>query len=280
MLDSVLCPRSRSKWVSFTWLISNRLTQPLPLSVRIALLTLLVLMVVWLVWLLRQPSQRKRMRLWLRRFHWNRQRTRVVVLLTLACLLVTSPPGLALATQALTSQIPADSGAKADAIVVLGRGRRLMYDRADVTAALWRAKRAPRLFVSGRGDAKRIARQLLEMGIPSDAIEGENCSLTTEENAQFTADLLMPKGVKQIILVTDMPHMLRSSLTFQSLGFEVIAHPNDVPSNLGYRESMELVVREYGGILSYILRGRFHEREAAAIKYDPIAMGSLNDAQR
>ena len=269
MLDSVLCPRSRSHWVSFTWLISNRLTQPLPLPVRIALLTLLVLLVVWFVWRLRQPSQRQRMRLWLRWFYWNRQRTRVVVVLTLACLLVTSPPGLALATQALVSQIPADSGSKADAIVVLGRGWRLMSDRIDATAALWQAARAPRIFVSGRGDAKWIVHQLLEKGIPSDVVGGENCSLTTEENAQFTADLLLPKGVKQIILVTDMPHMLRSSLTFRSLGFEVVAHPNDVPSNLSYRENMELVVREYGGILSYVLRGRFHEREAA-IKRDQI----------
>ncbi|PSB25158.1 YdcF family protein [Stenomitos frigidus] len=266
MLDSASCPRSHSKWVSFTWLISGRLTQPLPLSVRITLLALLVLVVVGLVWALRKPSQRQRIRLWSRRLRWYRRRTHVVVALTLACLLITSPPGLALVTHALTSQIPADSGAKAEAIVVLGRGARFMNDRVDVTAALWQAKRAPLIFVSGRGDAKRITRQLLEKGIPSDVLDGENCSLTTEENAQFTADLLIPKGMKQIILVTDAPHMLRSRLTFQSLGFDVIAHPNDLPSNLGYREHIELVAREYGGILSYVLRGRFHEREAAELK--------------
>ena len=168
-------------------------------------------------------------------------------------------------TQALTSQVPADSGAKADAIVVLGRGQRFMDDRIEATAALWQASRAPRIFVSGRGDSKPIVHQLLEKGIPDNVVAGENCSLTTEENARFTADLLLPQGVKQIILVTDSPHMLRSRLTFQSYGFEVISYPNALPPDLGYRERLELVVREYGGILSYVLRGRFNEREAALV---------------
>ena len=247
-----------------TWLISGGLSQPLPLWIRTALLVLLVLALVWLVWVLRTPSRRQRIWLWCRRFRWNRRRTQVVVALTLACLLTTSPPGLALVTRALTSQIPADSGAKADAIVVLGRGWRFMYDRIDVAAALWRENRAPRIFVSGRGDAKWIVYQLLEKGIPSSVVDGESCSLTTEENAQFAADLLMPQGVKQIILVTDAPHMLRSRLTFQSLGFEVITHPNAVPSDLAYRERLDVIIREYGGLLSYVLKGRFNDREAAA----------------
>ncbi len=265
MLDSAACPRSQSTWATFTWAITHRLTQPLPLALRIGLLALLVLALVWVVWTLRHPSQRQRTQRWLRHLRWNRQRTQVVVIVTLACLLITSPPGLALATHALTSQIPADSGAKAAAIVVLGRGRRLMDERIDATAALWQANRAPRIFVSGRGDSKRIVRQLLEKAIPGNVINGENCSLTTEENARFTAELLLPQGVKQIILVTDSPHMLRSRLTFQSYGFEVIAHPNALPTDLGYRERLELVVREYGGMFSYVLKGRFGEREVAAI---------------
>lgn len=245
----------------FTRLVASPLTQPLPLPLRIALVMLLVLAIVGLVWTLRKPARRQRIWFWSRRFRWNRRRTQAVVALTLACLLITSPPGLALATHTLTNQIPADSGAKADAIVVLGRGTRFMYDRSAITAALWQGKRAPRIFVSGRGDAIWLAAQLLDNGIPSTAIEGENCSLTTEENAQFTAETLLPQGMKQIILVTDAPHMLRSRLTFESLGFQVIAHPSTLPADLSYRENIELVVREYAGILSYVLRGRFHERE-------------------
>ncbi|XHX80074.1 MAG: YdcF family protein [Stenomitos frigidus ULC029] len=96
----------------------------------------------------------------------------------------------------------------------------------------------------------------------------KTCSLTTEENAQFTADLLLPQNVKRILLVTDSPHMLRSQLTFKSLGFEVIAYPNAVPPDLGYRERLNIVAREYGGILSYILKGRFSEREVAISSHE------------
>jgi uncharacterized SAM-binding protein YcdF (DUF218 family) len=254
-----------------TQLISKRMTQPLSLPTRLALLGLLLLAVLWCVWLLRQPSKRAQIRRWSQRFRWNRRRTQIVVALTLTCLIVTSPPGLALATQALTSQIPADSGAKADAIVILGRGWHFMSDRVDATMTLWQTKRAPHIFVSGRGDARSLVRQLLEKGIPREAISGENCSLTTEENAQFTADLLLPQNVKRIILVTDSPHMLRSQLTFESLGFKVIAYPSSVPPNLGYRERLNIIAREYGGILSYVLKGRFSEREVATSRYAPLA---------
>jgi hypothetical protein len=43
---------------------------------------------------------------------------------------------------------------------VLGRGPRLEADRLEVAAALWRIKRAPRIFVSGRGDAVRMFMEL------------------------------------------------------------------------------------------------------------------------
>lgn len=271
MLDSAACPRLRSKWVVFTQLVSRRLTQPLSLPTRLAVLGLILLAVLWCVWLLRQPSKRAQIRRWSQWFRWHRRRTQIVVALTLACLIVTSPPGLALATQALTSQIPADSGAKADAIVVLGRGHRFMRDRIDATMTLWQAQRAPHIFVSGRGDARFLVRQLLENGIPKEAISGENCSLTTEENAQFTADFLLPQNAKRIILVTDSPHMLRSQLTFESLGFEVIAYPSSVPPDLGYRERLNIVAREYGGILSYVLKGRFGEREVATGRHGSLA---------
>ncbi|XGV95334.1 MAG: YdcF family protein [Leptolyngbya sp. BL-A-14] len=236
------------------------------LSVRLTLLAMLVLGVISAVWFLRQPRQRHRVQRWLRRLRWNRQRTKSVVLLTLACLLITSPPGLALITHVLTSQIPPDSGAVADAIVVLGRGSHSMDARIDTTVALWQEKRAPRIFVSGRGDSKPIVRRLLGKGVPSSVINGENCSLTTEENGRFTALALLPQGVKQIILVTDSPHMLRSRLTFQSFGFEVTSHPSALWPDLGYRERLLLVAREYGGLLSYVIRGRFGERESTVIE--------------
>ncbi len=266
MLDLDSCPWSHSRWVNLTWALTSRLTQSLSPSVRITLISLLVLGAVCLFWIGQKPSVQKQVQVWLRHFRWNRRRTKALVVVTVLCLLVTSPPGILLLTQALTSQVPADSGAKADAIVVLGRGWRFMGDRIDVAATLWQEKRAPQIFVSGAGDAKWIVRQLVEKGVPRTAIRGENCSKTTAENAQYTADLLKPKSVKQIILVTDAPHMVRSRLTFQAVGFEVIPHTNALPDNLGYRENAAIIFREYAGMLNYVITGRFNDRDPTATK--------------
>jgi uncharacterized SAM-binding protein YcdF (DUF218 family) len=129
-----------------------------------------------------------------------------------------------------------------------------------VAAQLWKANRAPLLFASGQGDAEEIAQLLEQQGIPSAAIDGEPCSRTTEENARFTATQLRPRHIQRIILVTDPPHMLRSLLTFQSLGFETIPHPNPLPAALSIEKRGLLVFREYFGLLSYELKGRFSAR--------------------
>lgn len=196
-----------------------------------------------------------------RPFRWRRWWTSAAVCSTLLALLITSPPGLALASRGLTSLIPPDSGESADAIVVLGRGWQARRDRADLAAALWQAQRAPKIFVSGHDDAMPIGHLIEQQGVPAQAIDGEDCSRTTEENAQFTASLLQQQGVKRILLVTDAPHMPRSFLTFQSLGFEVIPHETGIPANISYKEKARLVLSEYIGLLVYGVKGRFFERE-------------------
>jgi uncharacterized SAM-binding protein YcdF (DUF218 family) len=50
--------------------------------------------------------------------------------------------------------------------------------------------------------------------------------------------------------------MWRSILTFQNQGFEVIPHMTSLVKDLGYREKIVLVLREYGGLLSYVVLGR------------------------
>jgi uncharacterized SAM-binding protein YcdF (DUF218 family) len=179
---------------------------------------------------------------------------------TIATLVITSPPGVALAAQTLTRFVPSDSGQRADAIVILGRGAKLAEARITAAVSLWQANRAPQVFVSGVWEAKPLIGQLAARGVPASALKGEGCSLTTEENAQFTARNLLPQGVKRIVLVTDSPHMLRSLLTFRSLGFEIMPHSVPLPDELGQREAALIWLREYGGLISYGLKGRFLER--------------------
>ena len=53
----------------------------------------------------------------------------------------------------------------------------------------------------------------------------ETSSRDTEENARYTADMLMPANIKRILLVTDASHMPRASGYFQRYGFDVVAAP-------------------------------------------------------
>ena len=159
----------------------------------------------------------------------------------------------------LLKALPQDTGNPVDAIVVLGRSESFRPQRVDVAAELWHKGEAPFIFLSGRGDALEMASMLKEQGIPPEAIQGEPCSRTTEENAQVTAHLLQPR-VHHVILITDAPHMVRSYLTFSSLGFDVVAHPSPMPP-LGRRQQGLLIAREYIGLISYALLGRYFPRD-------------------
>lgn len=186
----------------------------------------------------------------------KKQFSRLGIALLLICL-IALPSTVDLADRVLMSVVPADSGAKADAIVVLGRGMLLRYYRVDIAAELWQDNRAPMIFASGRGDADLIIQQLRSKGIPDSVLAGEDYSRTTEENAQFTAAILQPQGIGRILLVTDSPHMLRSLLTFRALGFTVIPHISPFPPDLDPRKKAFFVFREYAALVSYALLGRF-----------------------
>ncbi len=162
-----------------------------------------------------------------------------------------------LTTATLVALIPPDSGEVADAVVILGRGPDLRYLRTAVAADLVKAERAPRIFVSGGGDAPQMVDILTQDYAVAAPVDGENCSRTTKENALYSAAVLQPQDVKRIILVTDAPHMLRSHLTFRQLGFHVISHPSPFPQGFGLRDQMVIALRETAGFVTYGVLGRF-----------------------
>lgn len=57
----------------------------------------------------------------------------------------------------------------------------------------------------------------------------ETRSRTTAENAQYSADILLPQGIRRVALVTESYHMPRSVLSFEQAGFRVIAAPTRLP---------------------------------------------------
>lgn len=184
-------------------------------------------------------------------------------------LVVTSPPLVALANWRMLSFLPADSGATVDAIVVLGRGQEFNNERIEVTAQLWQALRAPKIFASGITDAPKMIEVLKAENIPGRALSGESCSQNTQENALFTAAVLRPEGVRQILLVTDPPHMVRSFLLFRNLGFTVIPHTSPLPPYWTSKEEANLLMREYLGLAGYAFQGRLNQQPPSEFKQLP-----------
>lgn len=210
---------------------------------------------------------------YLRRYLRKRVRRSLVITLLVLGLFFVSPAPSAIGHRLLVGFLPADSGELADAIVVLGRGREQNAVRAASVATLWHAKRAPLVMASGRVDASVIASLLQKQeNIPKSFIVQERCSLTTDENAEFTAGILMPRGLDNIILVTDASHMMRSLLTFKSFGFHVIPYLipfvglDEVSQGEPYqlsKPSRFLTFRESLGALSYGLMGRYFSRQVS-----------------
>ncbi len=106
-----------------------------------------------------------------------------------------------------------DSGTvTADVIVVLGGG---LHERPERAAGLFKQHAAPRIIVSGSGDDQINRQILLHDGVPASAIEVENKSRTTRENALFTISRLRAEHVQRVILVTSWYHSRRALKTFE-----------------------------------------------------------------
>jgi uncharacterized SAM-binding protein YcdF (DUF218 family) len=105
-----------------------------------------------------------------------------------------------------------DSGASiADVIIVLGGG----HDRPARATELFKQQAAKKIIVSGFGDAETVRHELISSGIPADAVEMENKSRTTKENAELAVKLFRAEKVKSVVIVTSWYHSRRALKTFQ-----------------------------------------------------------------
>jgi len=258
MLDIRSCPSSVQSWLTLKHSISNTLGDLVAISLKPAFDIGLVLFALGYFGFLRWVRTRQTFK----QFSWRRSLPSVLIGILFSGLLLLSTPGLALAYQGLVSLVPGDTGETAEAIVILGRGEFFAPQRAETAATLWRNHRAPLIFVSGNHqEYLKIVHELKQRQIPDTAVDGEFCSKTTEENAEFTAKALFSRRIHRILLVTDPPHLMRSLLTFQSIGFTVLPYPSPLPDALNRRQKTMLTLQEYSGLLSYALQGRFFPRE-------------------
>lgn len=124
------------------------------------------------------------------------------------------------------------------------------------------------LMLSGEPDGDIAPRLLEALGVSRDRMVLENRSRNTQENAQFTRELLQPDSTQRWLLVTSAFHMPRSMALFRKAGFEVIAWPVDYRTAgtepLGFArdnaidslENTTLAVREWLGLAAYWMTGR------------------------
>jgi uncharacterized SAM-binding protein YcdF (DUF218 family) len=182
-----------------------------------------------------------------------------------------------------TPPAPEDAGA----IVILAGGVRQPFPPRDApllgdstfgrcSYGAWyyhHAARLPVLLSGGRVEARdaepyaySMKTFILEMGIPESQVWIEDRSRSTAENAIYTARILREKGVRKIVLVTDVGHMLRARRCFEKQGILVIPAPcgfrpvyefdgNDALPALRAIEWNEQLVHESIGLAWYWLRG-------------------------
>lgn len=132
------------------------------------------------------------------------------------------------------------------AIVALGGGRTPLapeFEGLDVSspqmlarlryaARIQRASGLPILVTGGmplsgqRPEAELMAESLREdFGVPVRWLEP--ASRTTTENAELTAAILQPLGIRQIVLVSHASHLPRAVKDFERTGFTVLPAPTE-----------------------------------------------------
>jgi uncharacterized SAM-binding protein YcdF (DUF218 family) len=220
---------------------------------------------------------------------------RLTVLAAVLLLVVGYSPISTILLLTLSERFPAwqGEGPDPDGIIVLGgaidsdasaaRGALELDSSAErIFAMLQLAQRFPRarivfsggsasLIGEGESEAPIAGRLLESYGVAPGRIILESRSRTTDENAAFSRDLVMPRPGQRWLLVTSAFHMPRAMGVFRAAGFAVEAYPVDWRSR-GWIDAAapfdtlseglgraDLVAHEWVGLLIYRLAGRSSE---------------------
>jgi uncharacterized SAM-binding protein YcdF (DUF218 family) len=209
-----------------------------------------------------------------------------LILLSTAALYGLSTPwvgGMLLRSLEISSPVSPSMLKTADAIVVLGGGRRkdeaeyggdtlngLSLERLRYAAFLYRNSGLPILVTGGKPGGGRLGEGrimqhilLSEYSIPTRWVE--DAALTTWDNALLSAMQLRRAGVRRIVLVSHAWHLRRAVPLFESQGLSVVPAGIQfssirvdsildlVPTPAGLRDST-FALHEWLGILWYKFR--------------------------
>ena len=70
---------------------------------------------------------------------------------------------------------------------------------------------------------------IVRSGVPAEVVTTESASLSTRENALYTARLLSGDGSRKVLMTSDY-HMLRASRAFSKVG--LVVEPRPIPDAL------------------------------------------------
>jgi uncharacterized SAM-binding protein YcdF (DUF218 family) len=142
-----------------------------------------------------------------------------------------------------------------------GRPSRTLEARVRHAARVYAGGGIDRLVVTGGlgkhppTEAEVMARILRAEEIPDEAILAEDKAESTWDSARFVAEILAKKGVRQVLVVTDPLHCVRTAATFESAG--LIARSEPVYSSPMWRDPWlrgGQLVRESGALVWYRVR--------------------------
>jgi uncharacterized SAM-binding protein YcdF (DUF218 family) len=181
---------------------------------------------------------------------------------------------LLLAAGLLASRIysyrDADSGATADAAVVLGAAvwgaevSPVFRERINHGIDLYRKGRVRKLiFTGGQGnsgeptESSAARRYALQRGIPAEDILIEEKSHNTYENILYAKQLADAQGLRGVLIVSDPLHMKRAMAMARDL--RLVADPSPTPSTRyqGLRSQAGLLAHETYYYIGYLLRRPF-----------------------
>jgi len=171
---------------------------------------------------------------------------------------------------AIYRQARTDQARPAEAIVVLGTAQYngwpgpVFRARLDRATELWRAGYAPLLVVTGGkmpGDgyteAEAAWAYLTDAGVPAEAIVTENAASDTWESMQGISALLQPRGIDEVIIVSDGFHLFRSRMMARDVGLQAWGSPAEMsPIRTGGGGELTYVIREAAAVVAHLWQTR------------------------
>ncbi len=158
---------------------------------------------------------------------------------------------------------------KADAIVVMGaaqldgRPGEVLQARLKETERIYKSNFAPQIYTLGAGapgdrftEAGAGRRWLISNGVPRKAITAVAQGRDTFQSIKAFGKAAKNRNIRDIIIVTDPYHCLRSMTMANDQGFVATCSPTRVGIASLEKAGFRYLVREAGAYLAYVTLGR------------------------